>query len=86
MRSAMILSALLAALLAISACGGPAGPTPEDLAREGLLRLRAEAAQRGAGDCLAACDRALARFDDDVPLDAVGVPEARRICRASRIR
>lgn len=83
MRRAGLLGIVAAA--ALCACGGPAGPTPEDLARAGLIRTRAEAVQRAAGDCRAACDRALARLDAGVQLDAVGVPEARRICRASGI-
>ena len=75
----------VAAAAALSACGGPAGPTPEDLARAGLVRLRAEAAQRGAEACRAACERSLALLDSGARVEDVEVPEARRICGAAGI-
>ena len=76
--------AILAALLATLAACGP--PTPEDLAREGLLRMRAIAGQRAVGICRAACDSALARLDAGVPVESAGVRTAREICAAAGIR
>ena len=75
-------AAFLAALAALAACGPP---TPEDLAREGLLRQRAEASRRGAKECAAACDSARALLDAGVPVESAGVAAARQVCARAGI-
>ena len=75
-------AAFLAALAILAACGPP---TPEDLAREGLLRQRAEASRRGAKDCAAACELSLARLAAGAPVEAAGVGRAREICARAGI-
>ena len=82
-RPAVRALVVLAALATLSACGPP---TPEDLAREGLLRLRAIAVQRAVGICRAACDSSLARLDSGLPVEEAGVRTAREICAATGIR
>ena len=76
--------AILAALLATLAACGP--PTPEDLAREGLLRVRAIAVQRAVGICRAACDSSLARLDSGLPVEQAAVGQARAVCAQAGIR
>lgn len=80
MRALVVLAALVATL---AACGPP---TPEDLAREGLLKLRAAAVQRAVGICRAACDASLARLESGLPVEHAGVRTAREICAAAGIR
>lgn len=80
-RRAMILAGFLAATS--SACGPP---TPEDLAREGLLRVRAIAVQRAVGICRAACDSSLARLDSGLPVEQAAVGQARAVCAQAGIR
>ena len=82
-RPAVRALVVLAALATLSACGPP---TPEDLAREGPLRLRAIAVQRAVGICRAACDSSLARLDSGLPVEQAAVGQARAVCAQAGIR
>ena len=82
-RPAVRALVVLAALATLSACGPP---TPEDLAREGLLRVRAIAVQRAVGICRAACDSSLARLDSGLPVEQAAVGQARAVCAQAGIR
>lgn len=84
MRTFLTLSALI--LTTLAACGGDS-PTPEELARAGLVRVKAAAERQHAGTCRDAAERALELLDRGASWDAVSpaVLAARNACAAAGI-